>query len=142
MLGRKEYTRKEVDDGKERIRRGLAAYRKLAKDIGSSGDAKLAADLAGFEKAFFNNLALTLDRLYVHRLRSVTGKDTNPLNELELIVEALITNDGAMRATKVVKYLPADAVLGLEEGDEIELSAKDFERLSAEFFDDLERRFL
>ena len=30
----------------------------------------------------FNNMTLVLDRYFVHRLRTVTGKDGNPLNQL------------------------------------------------------------
>jgi hypothetical protein len=30
-------------------------------------------------------MTLMLDRYFVHRLRMVTGKDGNPLNEVELI---------------------------------------------------------
>jgi hypothetical protein len=142
MLGRKDYTQEELDNGRARIEKQLTAYRKLARDIGRSGDEKLAADLEAFEAAFFNNLALTLDRLYVHRLRSVTSKGCTPLNELELIVESLLNNDGVFRGNKVVKYKPSEAVVGLAEGDRIELVAGDFERLSAAVLDDVEARFV
>jgi hypothetical protein len=30
-------------------------------------------------------MALVLDRLYVHRRRIVTGRDGNPINEVELL---------------------------------------------------------
>jgi hypothetical protein len=142
MLGRKDYTQEELDNGRARVKKQLTAYRKLAKDIGKSGDEALAKDLESFEKAFFNNLALSLDRLYVHRLRSVTSKDCTPLNELELIVESLLNNDGVFRGNKVIKYKPSEAVVGLAEGDKIELTAKDFERLSAAVLDDIEARFV
>ena len=142
MLGRKDYTQDELDNGRARVKQQLSAYRKLAKDIGKSGDEGLAADLASFEEVFFNNLALTLDRLYVHRLRSVTSKGCTPLNELELIVESLLNNDGVFRGNKVIKYRPSEAVVGLAEGDRIELTARDFERLSAAVLDDIEGRFV
>ena len=142
MLGRKDYTQEELDNGRARVKKQLTAYRKLAKDIGKIDDGKLTGDLESFEAAFFNNLALTLDRLYVHRLRSVTSKDCTPLNELELIVESLLNNDGVFRGNKVIKYKPDEAVVGLAEGDRIELSAEDFERLSAKVLDDIEERFV
>ncbi|MCW2674379.1 MAG: hypothetical protein JWP14_2968 [Frankiales bacterium] len=34
----------------------------------------------------------------MHRVRLVTGKDTNPLNEVELRVESLLNNDGVFAA--------------------------------------------
>lgn len=56
-----------------------------------------------FEPLFFNNLALALDRFFVHRLRVVTGKDTNALNELELICDSLMNNENVMRGASVIK---------------------------------------
>ena len=42
---------------------------------------------------------VSLDRRYVHRIRSVTGKDGNPLNELELVTESLMNNGGRFHGT-------------------------------------------
>ena len=136
MLGRKDYTQDELDNGRSRIADQLAVYKKLVKAVPGT------AALEDFEWQFFNNMTLVLDRLYVHRLRSSTGKDGNPLNEVELICESLMNNDGVFRGNNVVKYIPEKAVVGLEVGDRIRLSAGDFERLSAAFFDDLERKFV
>jgi hypothetical protein len=47
-------------------------------------DEKVTSALEAFEVLFFNNMALVLDRYFVHRLRMVTGKDGNPLNEVEM----------------------------------------------------------
>src|SRR5450759_4979138 len=74
MLGRKEYTQKEFDHGKAAIEELLTFYKKLAKAIASEiPDNKAQSALDDFERVFFNNLTLVLDRLYVHRLRMVTG---------------------------------------------------------------------
>jgi hypothetical protein len=124
MLGRKDYTRKELDDGRARIDEQL---RTLAK----------------FEREFFVNLLLTLDRLYVHRLRSSTGKDGNPLNEVELIVDSLLNNDGVFRVdNKSIKYKPEESVSGLAVGDRIELDRAGFEELYGAFMADLEAKFV
>ncbi len=130
MLGRKSYTRAEVERAKAAVEEQLAAYRKVQSVP------------HGFEAVFFNNMALVLDRYFVHRLRSVTGKDGNALNELELIAESLMNNDGVLRANNVVKYGPEQAVVKLKIGDQIRLTADQFERLSAAFFAELERKFL
>lgn len=124
MLGRKDYERKELDDGRARI------------------DAQLRT-LEKFEREFFLNLLFTLDRLYVHRLRSSTGKDGNPLNEVELIVDSLLNNDGVFRVdNKSIKYKPEESVTGLEVGDEIALDRPGFEALYGAFMADLETKFV
>jgi hypothetical protein len=143
MLGRKDYTREEFDHGKAAIDSQLAAYRQLAGALenDTTGE-KVRSAQQDFEAQFFNNLALVLDRLYVHRLRGVTGKDGNPLNEVELIVESLMNNDGVFRGNNVIKYVPEQSVVKLQPGDRIRLTADDFERLSAAFFQDLERKYV
>ncbi len=131
MLGRKDYTRAELDGAKAALAEQLAAYDKL------TGDANLAA----FEPLFFNNMVLVLDRYFVHRLRVVTGKDGNPLNEVELISDSLMNNGGVLKGSNVIRYVPEKSVLGYRVGDRIALSADDFRRLSDAFFTDLEQKF-
>jgi hypothetical protein len=46
------------------------------------------AALEAFDAQLFANLILALDRPFVHRLRTGTGKDGNPLNEVELLTES------------------------------------------------------
>ena len=80
--------------------------------------------------------------LYVHRVRPVSGKDGNPPNEVELICESLMSNGGIFPGNNVVEYVAEQSVTtGLVAGDEIRLSADQFERVSAAFFAELERRF-
>jgi hypothetical protein len=139
MLGRKDYEKEELQAGRSTIKKQLSAYKKLAGSVGENGGKQA---LAQFEPLFFNDMALALDRFYVHRLRGSTGKDGNPLNELELIVESLMNNGGVLRGNNVIKYIPEDSVLKLQIGDEISLTERDFERLASAFFDELERRFV
>jgi hypothetical protein len=137
MLGRKDYTRAEYDHAHAAVDAQLAGYRQLAAMVPGSSDVALA-----FETGLFNNMVLVLDRYFVHRLRVVTGKDCNPLNEVELLADSLMSNGGVLRATNVVKWIPAKTVLGLAVGDPILLTADDFERLAAAFFAELEAKFL
>lgn len=95
-----------------------------------------------FEGLFFNNMILDLDRLYVHRLRMVTGKDGTPLNEVEMICDSLINNNWILGDSNVIKYIPDQSAVKLKVGDKIHLTADEFERLSAAFFAELERKFL
>ena len=138
MLGRKDFTLDEIDRAKAMIDQQLATYRALAAAT-AGGDAETA--LAAFEPAFFDNLVLTLDRFFVHRVRAVSGKDANPLNEVELLVESLLVGD-TLRTNKVIKWVPENTVLGLADGDPIALTEAQFTALADAFFTELESRFL
>ena len=132
MLGRKTYDQKELDHCIEAIEKQLAAYKRLVKAIdGDASDKKAASAVRTFEPLFFNNLTLALDRYFVHRLRTVTGKDSNPLNEVELLADSLMNNEGVLRANNVIKYDPDESVVKLQVGDPIKLTESDFERLSS-----------
>ena len=139
MLGRKTFTQEELDGCRAALDEQLGAYTRLAEAAGRNGG---AAALADFDRPFFTNLVLVLDRWFVHRIRAVSGKDGNPLNEVELIAEAVMLHDGVMPKSTVIKYVPADMVLGIEVGEKVSLSAEDFERLSAAFLAEIERRFM
>ena len=143
MLGRKSYTQEELDHCKAAIDQQLAAYKTLVNAVGSATtDTKVSAALEAFEPLFFNNLTLALDRYFVHRVRPVTGKDGNPLNEVELIGDSLMNNDGVLGRSNVIKLIPEQSVVKLHVGDSIRLTEEDFEQLSAAFFAEIERKFL
>ncbi len=72
----------------------------------------------------------------------VTGKEGNPLNEVEMICDSLLNNNGILRDSNVIKYIPDQSVVKLNVGDKIRITAEEFERLSAAFFAELERKFL
>jgi hypothetical protein len=86
-------------------------------------------------------MVLVLDRPFVHRLRGSTGKDGNALNEVELIVESLLNNDGVFRGNNVIAYVPGESIVKLSPGQRIQLTDDDFERLSEAFFTELEKKF-
>jgi hypothetical protein len=141
MLGRKDYKQEELDHATAAIANQVRAYRRLAKAVDATGDAKARSALSAFEPLFFNNMTLVLDRYFVHRIRQVTGKDGNPLNEVELLTESLMNNDGVLRGNNVVKYVPEESVLELGIGDRIRIGAAEFERLAKAFLADIERKF-
>jgi hypothetical protein len=141
MLGRKDYTQEELDHATRAINQQLTAYKKLLTAL-NGDDPKVAAAVEAFEPLLFNNMTLVLDRYFVHRLRGVTGKDGNPLNEVELLADSLMNNGGELRGNNVIKYKPEESILKLEVGQSIRLSASDFERLAQAFFADLEAKFV
>jgi hypothetical protein len=143
MLGRNSYTREELDSSKTGVSNQLAAYRRLAAAVGNEGpDGDAAAVLEGFEAPYFNNMVIVLDRYFVHRVRNVTGKDGNPLNEVELLADSLMNNGGVLKGSNVIKLNPEESVLKLQIGDPIRVTAEEFERLAAAFIAEIERKFL
>jgi hypothetical protein len=143
MLGRKNYTQEELDHATTAIDRQVAAYRELVEAIdGAGSDPKVKAALDAFEPLFFNNMTIVLDRYFVHRLRAVTGKDGNPLNEVELMSDSLMNNDGILRGNNVIKLVPDQSILKLDIGDRIKLSAAQFERLSKAFLAEIRAKFV
>ncbi len=142
MLGRKDYTPEELDHARAAIAAQVAGYRSIVKAARATKDKKVDVALAAFEPLFFNGLVLELDRYFVHRVRPVTGKDGNPLNEVEMLGDSLMNNDGVLQKSTVLKLIPADSVTKLEFGDAIELGEQQFEQLAAAFFAELERKFV
>jgi len=143
MQGRTNYTQEELDHCRTAVDQQLAAYNELVKAVASAAaDKKISSALTAFEAPFFNNMTLVLDRYFVHRLRTVTGKDGNPLNEVEMLCDSLMNNEGILRGTNVINFIPGQSVLKLDIGDPISLTAEQFGRLSAAFFTEIERKFL
>ncbi|EWT02334.1 hypothetical protein N865_06015 [Intrasporangium oryzae NRRL B-24470] len=143
MLGRKDYSPDEVATAKAAVATQVAAYRTLAHAVDAApSDAGVSSALEELEPVLFTNMVLALDRFFVHRVRMVAGKDGNPLNEVELLAESIIGNEGVLESLSPIRYVPAESTLGLEVGDRIRLSADQFERLADAFFAELERRFV
>jgi hypothetical protein len=143
MLGRKDYQREELDNAQKAIKGQLTAYKRLVKALDGAGDdPNVISALEAFEPLMFNNMTLVLDRYFVHRLRSSTGKDGNPLNEVELLADSLMNNGGQLRGNNVIKYKPEEAVLKLQVGDAIALTQAEFERLAKAFLAELEAKFV
>jgi hypothetical protein len=141
MLGRKNYTREEIDHARATVAAQLASFDQLAAATTAGHDKKATAALDALTPVYFDNVVLVLDRLFVHRIRPVTGKDTNPLNEVELLAESLLQGT-VLRTNKVIKWEPAKSVLGLKDGDPIALSRADVARLADAFLAEVEARFL
>ena len=141
MLGRKDYTQEELDNATKFVRQQLAAYKKLAKAADASKDPKVARALDAFEPLFFNNMVMVLDRYFVHRIRAVSGKDTNPLTEVELLTESLLEGD-KLRTNNVIKFVPDESVLKLNDGDRIVIDTGLFESLADAYFEELDTKFV
>jgi hypothetical protein len=137
MLGRKTFSPEELESARTAIAAQLAEYRALAAAVAGT-DAEPA--LAAFEPRFCSNMTIVLDRYFVHRVRSVTGKDGNPLNEVELLTESLMNHDGVLQAGTVFTLDPETSVVKLAPGDRIGLTAADLDRLATAYLDEIDRR--
>jgi hypothetical protein len=135
MLGVSAYDQDYIDKCRDRVAAQVSAYEALATVAGDG------AQLDAFEPLFFNNMVLVLDALFVHRLRNKEGKDGNPVNEVRVLSESLMQNDGVLAANKTIKLKTESSILHHEVGDEIALSQSDFRRLAEAYFAEIDARY-
>jgi len=94
----------------------------------------LAQPLPLLNRCSSTNLIVVLDGFFVHRSRTLEGKDGNPLNECRMICTSLLQNHGVLSADKIIKYRPEKSVVNLKIGDEVKLTEPDFTLLFRAFF--------
>ena len=133
MLGQRNYTQDYIDACRSKVESDIAAYRQLVA---------AGCETEAFEATFFNNMVLVLDHLFVHRLRTVEGKDGNPLNEVRVMCDSMLQNGSTMSADRSIKLLPAKSVLKVQFGETIKLTEADFLRIYTAFFAEIERKYL
>ncbi len=142
MLGMKTYTQDYIDACRARVDAGLRAYR---KQVGKAPSKE-------FEVSFFNDQVLLLDYMFVHRLSGIEGKDGNPLNEVRVLCNSMLLNQGKLQVDKLpgwpnsavssLKLPPEKSVLKLRVGHDVKLSEDDFVRLYKAFFAEIEKKYL
>ncbi len=141
MLGMKTYPTEYIAACKKRVEANVKAWR---KQVGKSAD-------PDFEARFFNDQTLLLDYMFVHRLSGTEGKDGNPLNEVRVLCNSLLLNEGKLQVEKKpdwptsavsgLKLPPEKSALGLKNGDAIKVTEAGFLKLSKAFFAELERKY-
>jgi hypothetical protein len=143
MLARNSYPKAYITACRARVDAQVEDFRKLA-----AAKQNLEPKSPAFEKAFetvevafFNNLAIVLEGYFVHRTRALEKNDGNPLNEVRVIANSLMTNDEMMGSDNTIKLIPEKSVLKYELGDPIRLNEADFTQLANAFFTDLEAKF-
>ena len=88
----------------------------------------------------------------MHGLAGIEGKDGNPLNEVRVLCNSLLLNNGKVQIEKLLgwpmsaggalKLLREKSVLGYQTGDDVRLTEVDFNRLADAFFVELRERYL
>lgn len=149
MLCVNSYKHDYIDECRSRMESQLAAYKTLlttARAKAGTGNAAFNSAVASFEPLFFNNLVVVLDGFFVHRSRTLEGKEGNPLNEFRMICTSLLQNHGVMCTDKTnnmtIKFSPAKSILKLQVGDEIKLTESDFVLLFRAYFAEIETKFM
>jgi hypothetical protein len=87
-------------------------------------------------------MVLVLENHFVHRSRTMEGKDGNPLNEVRILCNSTMNNNNKMCTDKTIKFNPAKSVLKYQVGDEIKLNKAGFLQLSNAFFAEIESKYL
>ena len=141
MLGKNSYPKAYIKASRERVAAQASAYKDFTKKAKKAGGTTLDTAVASFEPVFFNNMVLTLDSYFTHRLRTIEGKDGNPMNEVRVLCQSILENDSVVTADKTIKMKPEQSVLKLEVGDKISVTEPDFVRLADAFFDEIEAKF-
>jgi len=142
MLGMKTYSQDYIDACRARVDANLRAYR---KQVGKAPSKE-------FEVRYFNDQVLLLDYMFVHRLSGIEGRDGNPLNEVRVLCNSILLNQGKLQVDKLpgwpnsavssLKLPPEKSLLKLRVGDDVKLSEADFVRLSKAFFAEIEKKYL
>ena len=141
MLAKNGFSPEYIATSRAAIRAQVTAFEQLAKATADNGDAEVSRRLEDLEHHYFAALTMTLENWFVHRQRSLEGKDGNALNEVRLLCTSMTTNGGRLIADKQITLDPATSVLGYAVGDPIALTATDFTRLADAFWAELERRY-
>lgn len=135
MLAVNKYPQTYIDGCRSKVDVQISAYKDVVRA------ARRDPGIEAFEPMFFNNMVLLLDHYFVHRTRALEKKDGNPLNEVRVLCNSMLNNDGIMTADKSIRLDPAKSLLKYQVGDTIELNEGDFLLLSEAFFAAIENKY-
>jgi len=145
MLATSKYSREYIDECRSRIELQLSTYRNMiakASHLDKSNDRSLHHTIEAFERPFLNNMVLLLDAMFVHRTRSIEGKDGNPLREVRMLSNSILHNNQKMLNDAAIRPMNATSIFGYNIDDDIRMSITDFEKLYKAFFAEVEKKYL
>jgi hypothetical protein len=120
VLDRPSHPSEEIESCRDNVDALLAAW--AANDVEDTT----------LESLVFVQALVALDAWFGRRPAGATG-GSDPVHEVRVIADSVIRNGGTLRVDDGVTWDPAQTVLGLEVGDEVELTADGFERLAAAY---------
>lgn len=138
MLGVRKYEKKFINACRTNINEQLKTYNKLLMDIRNP----FGVSVKEFEHAFFRNMVILLDAFFVHRLRTIEGKDGNPLNEARVVSSSLLFNNGKLKMDSSIRLKPEKSILKFNPGEDIKITQEGFSLLANAFFRELEKKYL
>lgn len=115
VLSVKSYPADFVEASRARFVSLLDAYRRLTETL-PAGSLTVASE---FEHRFVHAVLVSLDAAFVHRVRAQEGKDGNALNEVRMLAESILANDGVLAPNTTIKYVAARSVTGVDIGQPI-----------------------
>ena len=129
MPDRSSYTSDEVEACRDNCDALLAAWG--ANDVEDST----------LETLVFGQAVVVLHTWFGHRDRGLEGGDGNAMNEVRVIADSIVDNDAVLRVEGPITWVPARTVLRLAVGDEVEITADGFERLTAAYLAAIEATY-
>jgi hypothetical protein len=141
MLSVAKYGQEYIDACRARVDAQVSVYQRLLEAAITQGGNALHSAVEEIEPEFFNNMVIVLNGYFMHRARAIEGKDGNPLNEVRMLTNSLMENDGVFTSDSTIKLNPLKTVLKYRVGDAILIGEHDFVLLSQAFFSEIESRF-
>ena len=129
MQSVKKYSREYINECKRKIKADADEFQKIK------------AATPSFENIYFRNLILVLEQMFVHRMRGEEGKDGNPLNEVRILSNSILTNNCRLESDNTIRYHLDKSILRIDIGGVININAKDFGRLAKAYFEEIEKKF-
>ena len=129
MPDRSSYTSDEIESCRDNCDALLAAWG--ANDVEDST----------LESLVFGQAVVVLHTWFGHRQRGLEGDDGNPMNEVRVIADSIVDNDAVLRVEGPITWVPERTVLRLAVGDEVEITANGFERLTAAYLAAIEATY-
>ncbi len=129
MTDRTTYTSDEVESCRDNCDALLAAWG--ANDIEDST----------LESLVFGQAVVVLHTWFGHRRRELEGGDGNPMNEVRVIADSIVDNDAVLRVEGPITWVPERTVLRLDVGDDVQITANGFERLTAAYLAAIEATY-
>ncbi len=138
MLAVSSYPKSYIDQCRSLIFAQIDAWTQLTATLTSDEQRTAASSL---ERQTFQTLILALDSCFVHRQRSVEGKDGNPINEVRMLCAAILSEEQTLSIDKTIKYSAETSVLGIGIGENVVVDASRFRKLADAYFSEIETRF-
>ena len=129
MPGRNSYTSDEVESCRDNCDALIAAWG--ANEV----------DDSTLESLVFGQAVVVLHTWFGHRRRELEGGDGNPMNEVRVIADSIVDNDAVLRVEGPITWVPERTVLRLDVGDDVQITANGFERLTAAYLAAIESTY-